>query len=159
MYQSLQQSLLPFPTTHKTFALVLLLSSLLACSKKETIMIPGKPITISREFNFSIAPGTAFDEEDAKQVSVKLKLSVSKFNTGSNSRDLLWDTVISKDNLYQFTHNGQEVINTRLEGTTDHFRNLLFSYLIIYNNRGTLVTRSGASALREDDQKELEVRL
>jgi hypothetical protein len=160
MNQLVQQSMLSPNPLLKTFLISLLIAiSCVACSKNETVFSAGKPVNIARSFQFNITPANQFNEETSKDISLKLRLSISRINLVQNSKEILWDTLITKENLYEFTHNPGENISTTIMAPPDVFKSLLYNYVIIYNHHGTLVTRSESAGFGRNDVDELVVKL
>src|SRR6188768_1611711 len=127
MNQIVQQSMLSPHPLFKTILLSLLITQgCVACSKNETFISPGKPVNTTKDFQFNITPANQFDEEASKKISLKLRLSISSINLNQYSKELLWDTIITKENLYEFTHKPGGIINTTITASPDIFRSLLF---------------------------------
>ncbi|RYF96971.1 MAG: hypothetical protein EOO02_21395, partial [Chitinophagaceae bacterium] len=120
MKHIVQQSVLshhPF-LIHFMVSLLIVLSCV-SCSKDDIIQNPDKPLNVSRNFQFSISPANNFDDETSKSVSLKMKLSISRISiaeeaVGQHAKVLLWDTLITRENLYEFTHKPGEIINTTI---------------------------------------------
>lgn len=160
MNQTVQQSMLsPHPLLKAIVISLLFALGFVSCSKNETLNNPGKPIITTRNFQFNVTPANQFDEETSKQISLKLRLSISGININKNAKELLWDTIISKENLYEFTYKPGELINTTITASPDVFRSLLFNYVIIYNHNGSLVTRSETEGVRNSDAGKLILKL
>jgi hypothetical protein len=160
MNQIVQQSMLSPNPLLKAFLISLLAAvCCVSCSKNGTDLSPGKPITIARNFQFNITPANQFDEETSKKISLKLRLSISGINLAQNATAILWDTIITKENLYEFTHEPGENISTTIMASPSLFQNVIFSYVIIYNHHGALVTRSESEGVGRNDTDDLVVKL
>ena len=160
MNQIVQQSMLsPHPLIKAILISLLFILGCVSCSKNETLTTPGKPVNTTRNFQFDITPANKFDEEILKQISLKLRLSISGINIHKNAKELLWDTIISKENLYEFTYKPGEIINTTITASPDLFGSLVFNYVIIYNHHGSLVTRAETERVTNDDAGKLIVKL
>ncbi|MHA4845789.1 hypothetical protein ACX0G7_16565 [Flavitalea antarctica] len=160
MNQIVQQSML----SPRNFCKAVLISFLIAtivmgCSKSEGSISPGKPVTIERNFQFNITPANQFDEETSKNISLKLRLSITRLNLAENSSQTLWDTIVTNNNLYEFTHRPGQNISTTIKAAPEVFTTLVYNYVIIYNHRGALVTRSESAGLGRNDPDGLVVKL
>ena len=152
MNQIAQQSMLSPSPLLKPFLISMLIALCCSgCSKNDNILSPGKPVKVGRNFQFDVTPANQFDDEASKKISLKLKLSISRINLSQNAKELLWDTIITKENLYDFTHKPSEQIATTITASPEVFQNLLFNYVIIYNHHGALVTRSQSTGMEKEE--------
>jgi hypothetical protein len=130
-----------------------------SCSKTE-VLTTGNPGKSTREFSFVFSRGAAFDESLMKEVSVKVKLSLSCVDLAEHATNLLWDTVIAQHNLYDYLNNTNLApVTTTLEGPPQTLRYLVAGYVIIYNKQGELTTRSGVTRIRESGKENVLITL
>jgi hypothetical protein len=114
--------------------------------------MPGKNIPQSKEISFDIFPEHVYEEEISKQVNLKLKITISGMVASAIQKQVLWDTLISTNNLHDFLKRERdETIRTTITADGETLRHLVINYLAIYSYQGTINTRSGSSGHRESE--------
>jgi hypothetical protein len=151
--------LLPYPLPKTILISLLITLCCVACSKNEIPVSPGKPVITTRNFQFNVIPANQFDEESSKKISLKLRLTISGIDLAQHAKEILWDTIISKENLYEFTHKPGEIISTTITASPDVFRALLFNYVVIYSHHGSMATRSKSEEVGSNDAGNLTLTL
>jgi hypothetical protein len=160
MYQLMQLLKSSIAPVCRIFIIFLFTAALLtACSKKDAGVI-GKPGQSMTRLQFKLDAGEKFDEQTAKDISLKLQLSVSGIDLRTHSSVIIWDTLITKNNLYEYLHSANaDAITTSVGLAPGEPRRLIINYLVIYNNRGELITRSGAATLTGDEHHHIRLEI
>lgn len=145
--------LLPRTLLRYFFLLFVNATSIVGCSKTDQLNVPGKNLQQSRDLNFAIVPENIYEEDASRKVAVKLKITVSALTTGAIQKQVLWDTLISSNSLYDYLRICKtEQIKISISADPETLRHLLVNYLAVYSHDGNINTRSGSVNRLEEDK-------
>jgi len=106
-----------------------LIFTIVSCSKKKEVVVPEAP-SITKTIEFKIVPSSDFTQPQYNGSTAEIKLQVYKQFDNPFSTQMIWDTVISRQALGNFTAN--RIITKSVTGIKESECRIGVGYSISY---------------------------